>query len=151
MRILLLLLLFAAAAAAHAEGAYKWTDEQGNVHYGDRPPADLQSKEYLELPAQTPEPTGLRPGERALLNKIERQQAAEAAAREQAQSEQAEQAAKDAQARARACQRYRASWEEINTPYKRDVKARTDRRYARDIFYRSKLNEFRRGMEQFCD
>ncbi|MCG8324138.1 MAG: DUF4124 domain-containing protein [Thiotrichales bacterium] len=40
--ICLFLLCFSAVCLA---GAYKWTDEEGRVHYGDRPSTDYQSDE----------------------------------------------------------------------------------------------------------
>ncbi len=30
-----------------ADKVYKWTDDDGNVHYGDRPPADSERREML--------------------------------------------------------------------------------------------------------
>lgn len=42
---LLLLTLFVFAAPAGAERFYKWTDEQGNVHYTDEPPAEGEYEE----------------------------------------------------------------------------------------------------------
>ena len=37
------LLLAMAASHAGAEGIYKWTDAQGRVHFGDRPPGEGRS------------------------------------------------------------------------------------------------------------
>lgn len=38
MKRLLILSLLLASAAAGANSVYKWTDKNGRVHYGDRPP-----------------------------------------------------------------------------------------------------------------
>ena len=43
------LLLWLAAAGASAE-VYKWVDEQGEVHYGDRPPVEGARADTLALP-----------------------------------------------------------------------------------------------------
>ncbi|MEE4379913.1 MAG: DUF4124 domain-containing protein [Candidatus Competibacteraceae bacterium] len=41
MKVLFLLILFSTAmpAVAQDDGVYRWQDEQGQVHYGDEPPA----------------------------------------------------------------------------------------------------------------
>lgn len=48
------LLLF--SFAAHAQ-VYKWTDADGQVHYGNQPPAESQSTETLDIQSQ-PTPAG---------------------------------------------------------------------------------------------
>jgi hypothetical protein len=40
-----LLLLLGWSSLASASGVYKWVDEQGRVHYGERPPARAQAQE----------------------------------------------------------------------------------------------------------
>jgi hypothetical protein len=47
--ILALGILLSAPASA---GVYKWTDAQGNVHFGDRPPA--QGAEQIKVPKSSP-------------------------------------------------------------------------------------------------
>lgn len=53
MRILLLtaMIIFASSASA---GLYKWVDDEGNVHYSQKRPADQQF-ERLKAPAPAPE------------------------------------------------------------------------------------------------
>lgn len=55
MRILLLtaLIIFASSASA---GLYKWVDDEGNMHYSQKRPADQQF-ERLKAPAAAPENT----------------------------------------------------------------------------------------------
>jgi hypothetical protein len=83
--VLLFLLL---TAPVRAE-VFTWTDGAGVRHYGDRPPADLPA-ETIELdqqPLSTIGNSGIRAGERELLDRVEAaeaarlQAAAEAAAR----------------------------------------------------------------------
>ncbi|MCX8018284.1 MAG: glutaredoxin family protein [Rhodocyclaceae bacterium] len=52
-----LILLFVAAALAQAQGAYRWVDEAGKVHYGDRPPPGARNVQprALAAPATSPE------------------------------------------------------------------------------------------------
>ncbi len=45
---LLLLTALLGSTAAHADKLYKWTDEEGNVHYSQKPPNDLGSKEVIQ-------------------------------------------------------------------------------------------------------
>ena len=56
--IALCAVLFSVAAFADGQTVYKWTDEQGVVHYSDKPPAqtapDLQTLDLPALPPQDP-------------------------------------------------------------------------------------------------
>ena len=45
----LLVLLFTMASTAQAGKLYRWTDEQGNVHYGDRLPADASRQSHAVM------------------------------------------------------------------------------------------------------
>lgn len=45
-----------AAQAVAAEGVYKWTDAQGRVHFGDRPPGEATSTPIIP-PAPSTAPT----------------------------------------------------------------------------------------------
>lgn len=48
-------LLCAAYGAAAAQGVYKWTDERGQVHYGDKPPAGA-SAQPIDIDPSPPAP-----------------------------------------------------------------------------------------------
>ncbi len=48
--------LFMSLIAAQAQ-VYKWTDAEGKVHYGSRPPADGQPSQTLDISSQ-PTPAG---------------------------------------------------------------------------------------------
>lgn len=50
------------SAGAHAGGVYRWVDEHGNVHYGDRPPA-AASSDQVEIEGG-PAPTDIDPERR---------------------------------------------------------------------------------------
>lgn len=79
-----------AVSSAAADGVYKWVDEQGKVHYGDRPPADAAANqvEIEDRPAPSGDDAARREKARRLLNAIETERAQNkaAAAREQARS-----------------------------------------------------------------
>ncbi len=50
-----LALLLVCAAAAAGNKVYRWTDEQGRVHYGDRVPAGVSATRLRDLPTSEPE------------------------------------------------------------------------------------------------
>ncbi len=54
MRALLALLAILAAPASAAGDVYKWTDAEGRVHFGDRPPADAAAEEVKILSFEGP-------------------------------------------------------------------------------------------------
>ena len=49
MRILIAIACTMMIPLAHAE-MYKWVDERGKVHYGDKPPAQAKSKKTIQAP-----------------------------------------------------------------------------------------------------
>jgi len=48
--VVVILALFVAAGGTAAAGVYKWTDAEGRVHFGDRPPAGAAS-ETVAIPS----------------------------------------------------------------------------------------------------
>lgn len=83
-----------AASSIGAGGVYKWVDEHGKVHYGDRPPAAAAATEVEIEDGQAPTATDTerRDKTRRLLDAIEseRKQEQQAADRERARSAQRE-------------------------------------------------------------
>jgi hypothetical protein len=59
MKYLFAALLLALPAIASGQ-VYRWTDEAGRVHYGDKPPADRKAKAV-----QAGRPARIRPARRA--------------------------------------------------------------------------------------
>ena len=70
------MLAVSAAGMAFASNIYKWTDEQGNVHYGDRPTGD-PSEERLAIASR---PTDLSKVQARIQARYEAKAAAEEAA-----------------------------------------------------------------------
>lgn len=58
------------------DSAYQWTDMQGQIHYGDKPPVNNQSRTITLQRDMTGmgSQSGLRPGEHARLKKMEQRQ-----------------------------------------------------------------------------
>ncbi|MDX1696642.1 MAG: DUF4124 domain-containing protein [Thiohalobacterales bacterium] len=76
------------ASAVHPATAYRWTDADGQTHFGDRPPVG-QAATGIDLPpADGLKSPGLRPGERATLQAIERRRQARRAEAEAQRGEQ---------------------------------------------------------------
>jgi len=53
LKLLLLLAVFLVAANVSA-GIYRWVDEGGQVHFGERPPADVSDSNEVVIRKQTP-------------------------------------------------------------------------------------------------
>ena len=67
---------------AAAGSVYKWTDEQGRVHFGDKPPPAATVTQVEVRPATGDDRSsggGLRPGERARLGEIRKRESRMAA------------------------------------------------------------------------
>ena len=74
-----MMLAVSAAGMAFASNIYKWTDDQGNVHYGDRPTRDA-SEERLAIASRPTDPSKVQA-------RIQARYEAKAAAEEAAASE----------------------------------------------------------------
>lgn len=80
--IALLLLLLSAwpfSCITHATGIYKWVDERGKVHYGDKPPTETVEK--IDIKAQgsgapAPDESERRIQQRRLLNMFQEEREA---------------------------------------------------------------------------
>jgi len=91
------------ASPLAAEGVYKWTDEKGRTHYGDRPlggdsrPIDVKPAPLAEDPASSER----RERSRKLLDELAESRAEKAAADTKAREESAQRQAACAEARDR--------------------------------------------------
>ena len=74
--IFMILMLTLTASVSATETAYQWTDDQGQIQYGDRRPISVESTPII-LQRDTilaDSHTGLRPGEHDRLSKMEQRQ-----------------------------------------------------------------------------
>lgn len=74
--IFIILKLTLTGSVSTAETAYQWTDDQGQIQYGDRRPSSVESRPII-LQRDTilaDSHTGLRPGEHDRLSQIEQRQ-----------------------------------------------------------------------------
>ena len=67
-----LLLIIALVPTTVTAELYRWSDDQGRVHYGDRPPETASTRKLAadDLPVSTVTGTGLRDGEQQLLERL---------------------------------------------------------------------------------
>lgn len=110
-----LLVLFAAFALTIGSGAmasdiYKWVDDQGNVHYGDRPSGN-DNTEVVALTYQRANPGAVKRGT-AAQGELAESLKDKRAAREEEKNAAAEQAAA-AEAKQKRCDTYRARLEKF--------------------------------------
>jgi len=107
LRTLLFLLIFAPLTGAQAQ-AYKWVDENGQVHYGQQPPVRGKA-ESVPLPSRRADSGALEDlRQRNDAATRSRQDSADAAAQQQAEAERA-------RMRNEACSKMRANLDVLQT------------------------------------
>lgn len=104
----LLLLCAMLASGISASEIYKWTDEDGNVHYGDRPVGDGSEGAQVERVAIVSRSTNSEAVQASVDARLERQAAAaERAAEREAEEARQEELLAEAADRAQKCTEYR--------------------------------------------
>jgi len=99
------LLAIAASSGSIADEIYKWTDEQGNVHYEDRPTGSV-SAERMKLTYRRTNTTAVQQRIQTHVDSETARQEARTVAAEDAKA--AEAAATEAAAKQKKCESYRA-------------------------------------------
>jgi hypothetical protein len=144
-RLLAMLMLILASSFATAE-VYKWVDDQGAVHYGDRPPATATDSRTMTLP---PAPTRDADHDQ---RSLKQQRLLEAFDAERAERDEA--AAASAAARREStnkCQKARsdlARIERASIVYTTDESG--TRRYMNDEEHREAITQTRRWIDKNC-
>ena len=100
----LIMFVVSASGIAFANDIYKWTDENGNIHYGDKPTGDA-TEERLAISSRATDPSKVQA--RAQSNYAARKTGEEAAASEPAGPTKDELRAKAAE-RSQKCDTYKA-------------------------------------------
>ena len=96
------------AGAAHASEIYKWVDENGTVHYVDRP-SGSPTEERLDVASRRTDSAAVRASVQARLDRQSQRQEAREQAAEEAQT--AAEAEAEREKRAEQCAMYRARME----------------------------------------
>lgn len=141
----LLIVAVLSLVSSYAFGAiYKWTDAEGNVHYGEQPPAQVDAESLRPPP---PPPADSRSPAAVLKDLRERSKAADDARAKRAEEEQ--EAAKKQAAREENCRKARGNLE----TYTRTRRIWRDGAVVRltDEEWLRKLEEARKQVAEFCD
>lgn len=110
LSLILFTSLVTASSGLAAAEIYKWTDADGNVHYGDRP-SGVATQETITIASRRTDTERVNAGVEARLERdAQRADAREAAAEAE---EEAAQAQAEAEERAGKCQEYRAKLEKF--------------------------------------
>ena len=143
----IMMLAVLAAGMAFASEIYKWTDEQGNVHYGDRP-TGAASEERLDI--------GSRPTDASRVQaQVQASYDARAAAKEAAASEPAGPSSEELQAQAlerqEKCATYKARLQKFVTSrrlYKHDENG--ERVYLDEVETQAARERVENQVAEYC-
>ena len=94
------------ALGATAQGIHKWVDADGVVHYGSSPPASGRSSTEVQVQDSSFGGSGLRPGEREMLRRIEQDEYVRDRERSMQRSDDAFYQHREERQKARQCERY---------------------------------------------
>lgn len=134
----------------------KWTDSQGQIHYGRRPPpgiacggvaTDRGASSGVSGHLQQDSGIGLRPGEQALLQDIRKRRQAERAARKKARQRQRKKAARVAASTAenqQKCENYQRRFNNIREQRRRGYKL------SQKKVLNQQMAEVEQGIRTYC-
>lgn len=147
-RKILMLALIMCATPGLATGAsvYKWTDENGVTHFGDRQPTGSKA-EQVDVRSGIRSPTGERQSPQERLNELEQNQQNEAQEREETAAEEARRKQREAN-----CATARSNLDVINS----NARIRTEGedgepRYLSPEEIEERRQEFEKIAEENCD
>jgi len=142
-----LMLALMAAGAALASEIYKWVDDEGNVHYGDRPVGE--QVELLEIESRPTDPARIQAMNQA--RAADRARATEAKAAAALEQPTATELREDADERARKCTVYKAQLEAYtNNRRLYNQTADGEREYLSDDEVRATRERAAQQVEEFC-
>ena len=140
-----LVLLLAALTPAQAADVYKWVDEQGRTHYGDRP-AD-ESALSVDVESENPDADPVLQERRSKRDKLLEQFADE----RRQEAEKAEKLAAEKAERERKCASARDKlWQYEHSPYLYELDNEGERRILNDAERAAEENKVRRFLEKNC-
>lgn len=145
--ILLALIALAAPALASADSVYRWKDENGVVHFGDREPAGRSSERVsVKTGKSSDSGGGGRLPAREQVQALEESQAE----RERRQKETAVERARRKQRDAR-CQTAQANLQAINSNARIRVTEDNEQRYLSSEEIAEKKQQFEQIVEENCE
>lgn len=149
LTLVLLSALLATAGSAAASNIYKWTDEQGNVHYGDKPAPDA-SAERLAIESRSTDQAAVASlvDARREAREATRQQEADAASETESPEEQRQAAAE----RAEQCTKFRERLQQYvqsRRLYKQDENG--ERVYLDEEEMIAARNKVQQQVQEYCN
>ena len=141
------ILLLAAASSPASAAMFKWTDANGNVQYGEHPPAGAEAEHIKAAPAPTPASKPETPSLQERLDALDKRRAAEAE-----QKAEAEKKKQNAENRRINCENARRNLVELNKGGARLTRM-PDGNYERlDQGKQEELvRKNQQAVEEFCD
>lgn len=145
-RILMLTLVMAAApGVAMSASVYKWTDENGVIHFGDRQPNGKQAEKVSVRTGKTQASDSSRPTPQERLNSLEEQQA------EQSKQEKAAQASEaQRKQRAKNCEAAQKNLEIIRTKSRIRIEEGEEQRYLTPEEIEQYKTKYEEAISEFC-
>ena len=143
-----LMLAIAVAGAAYAGDIYKWTDEEGNVHFGDRP--ETETSERLAIQSRPTDPARIQAQTQARAEA--RAKAAEEKAAVAAEEPSPEELQAQAKERAQKCSTYKARMQKYVTSrrlYREDENG--ERVYLDEDEMLAAREKVESQIEEYCD
>jgi hypothetical protein len=145
--VAMLLLATGMSASVSASEIYKWTDADGNVHYGDRP-SGADSEVRLQIASQPTDPARIQAqavarNEQAAVAREAKDSAPKGPSKEELQAE--------ARERAKQCETYRARLESFiqsRRLYREDDKG--ERVYLDEAEMRAAREKVQHQVEEYC-
>lgn len=138
----LTLLLAATPGIAMSASVYKWTDENGVTHFGDRQPAGAQSEKVNVRSGTASGSASGRPTPQQRVNQLEEQQQADAVSRRQAAEEEARQKQRQAN-----CETARTNLQVISNNARIRIEENGEQRYLSQ----EEIAEQRQKFEEIAD
>ena len=144
LRLLSLSLLFALSTPPHAE-VYKWVDEHGNVHYGDRPGNARSEQIQIKTAPAPPDPDAAEHREKSqkLLNELSEEQAEKKQADAKQEQEEAQR-----KANCELAKKNLDTYEHAATLYVKDKNG--ERHNLTDDEYKKAMESSRDAVKKWC-
>jgi uncharacterized membrane protein len=141
----LILLLAVVPGAAMGTSVYKWTDESGVIHFGDRQPTGAKAERVDVRSGTSTDASGNRHSPQERLRNIQEQQADEAAQRQETAAEEARRKQREAN-----CATARSNLDVIDRNARIRVEENGEQRYLSPEEIAEKRAEFERIARENC-
>ncbi|WP_373002124.1 DUF4124 domain-containing protein [Marinobacter sp.] len=143
--LMLTLLLAVVPGIAMSASVYKWTDENGVTHFGDRQPTGATSERVNVRSGTSSDASGSRQSPQERLQNLQEQQAGEEEQRQETAADEARRKQREAN-----CATARSNLEVIDRNARIRVEENGEQRYLSEEEIAEKRAEFERMAEESC-